>query len=179
MEKAMKLTEIARKTLEAYFRGEEFEPDVKTKRKYNEKKACFVTLAKNSVLRGCIGCLEARQVLWREVIENAINAAFHDPRFIQLKEDELKDIKIEISILTKPKELTFKTSDELLKKIKNNMGLILRKKFCSSTFLPQVWEQIPNKKEFLEHLSMKAGLNKDAWKDAEIWYYTASVEKEN
>jgi len=174
----MNLTQIARKTLEAYFENKDFQPDEKTKKNYNKKRACFVTLTKKGELRGCIGILIAHQEIWKDVKENALNASLNDPRFLALRKEELKDIKIEISVLSVPKKLEFKNEKELLAKINKKMGLILKKGFCSSTFLPQVWEQIPDKEEFLEHLSMKAGLDKNGWKDAKFWVYNVEKEEE-
>lgn len=172
----MNLTQLARKTLEIHFHDKKFELDDKTKKAYCKKQACFVTLTKNGELRGCIGSLQAHQSLWKDVQDNILNAAFNDPRFFPLRNGELSKIKIEVSILSEPKKLEFKDEKDLLNKINNKMGLILNKGVFSSTFLPQVWEQIPDKKQFLEHLSIKAGLNKDDWKNAEFLYY--SVEKE-
>lgn len=174
----MKLTEIARKTLEAYFKGKEFVPDEKTKKKYNEKKACFVTLTINERLRGCIGSLEARNELWKDVIQNAQHAAFNDFRFSPLKEDELKRIKIEVSVLTTPKRLEFENEKDLLEKIDRKMGIILEKNDYNATFLPQVWLQIPDKKDFLENLSMKAEMSRNEWKTSIISYYRVEIEKE-
>lgn len=174
----MNLTQLARKTLEAYFQEKEFEPNQELKDKFKEKKACFVTLTKNGNLRGCIGSLEPRQELWKDVQENSLNSAFNDPRFFPLQEKELKDIKIEVSVLSKPQKLEYKNEEDLLNKINKEMGIILKKDFCSSTFLPQVWEQIPDKIQFIEQLSLKAGLNKDAWKTSDISYYTADIEEE-
>ena len=174
----MKLTEIARKVLEAYFNGDEFELARQEKNKFKEKKASFVTLTKEGNLRGCIGSLYPRQALWKDVQENAMNAAFHDPRFLPLNHKELSQIKIEISVLSEPKKINSKNPEDLIKKLTKNMGIILNHRDSSSTFLPQVWEQIPDKIEFLEQLSMKAGLNKDAWKTAEIWFYKVDIEHE-
>jgi AmmeMemoRadiSam system protein A len=176
----MKLTELARKTLEAYFGGVKFEPDEETKKKYGKNGASFVTLKIGDQLRGCIGTLTAIQPLCRDVQDNALNAALHDPRFLSLEEIELGDISIEVSVLSKPKKLIFKTQEELLGKINHKMGIILKKGRFSATFLPQVWEQIPDKTLFLEHLSQKAGLKKHEWKSAEteIWCYTVKAERE-
>ncbi len=174
----MNLSQLARKTIEAYFQNKNFKPDEKYKEKYKEKKASFVTLTKNNKLRGCIGSLFSIRQLYKDVQENAINSAFHDSRFSPLEKQELKKIKIEVSILSKPKKLKFKTPEELLKKINNKMGIILKKGFHNATFLPQVWKQIPDKIEFLEHLSLKTGLNKNTWRDAEIWCYGINTEKE-
>ncbi len=174
----MKLTELARKTLEHYFAGKEFVPNAKTKERYKEKKASFVTLTNGGDLRGCVGSLVAHRQLWKDVQENTINAAFRDTRFSPLKKEELKRIKIEISVLTVPKPLKYKNEGDLLKKINKSMGVILQKGNYSATFLPQVWEDIINKVEFLEYLSLKAGLSEDAWKSAQFWYYKVKKEKE-
>lgn len=174
----MNLTQLARKTLESYFENKDFQPDEKTKNLYNKKQACFVTLTKKRELRGCIGSLIGHQELWKDVKENALNAALNDPRFLALRKEELKDIKIEISVLSVPEKLEFKDEKDLLKKINKKIGLILKKGFYSATFLPQVWEELPDKEEFLQHLSMKAGLDKHGWKDAEFWYYDVEKEEE-
>jgi AmmeMemoRadiSam system protein A len=177
----LKLTEIARKKLEAYFDGKDFELDRETKEKYKEEKACFVTLTRDGELRGCVGSLQAHQSLWKDVLDNTSNAAFNDTRFKPLEKKELNKIEIEVSVLTKPERLFFESSDELLRKVDNKMGIILKKGFLSATFLPQVWEQIPFKQKFFEQLSLKAGLSKDAWKEKgiEISYYRVEVEKED
>jgi len=174
----MKLTTLSKKTLEAFFENKKFIPNEKTKQEFSKPLACFVTLTKNKNLRGCIGSLKPTRPLYKDVIENTIHAAFHDPRFAPLTKKELKLIKIEISVLSSPKKLNFKTPEELLKKLNKNLGLILKKGFYSATFLPQVWKEIPNKINFLEHLSLKAGLDKNAWKTSEIFYYTVDIEKE-
>jgi len=178
----LKLTEIVRKTLEAYFESRPFELDEETKKHFSEKKASFVTLTlnKNGDLRGCIGSLEAKQELWKDIQENALNAAFKDTRFNPLEKKELNNIEIEVSVLSNPERLDFKDSDDLLRKVNNKMGIILKKGFLSATFLPQVWNQISVKNKFLEQLSLKAGLNKDAWKekDARFFYYYVEFEKE-
>lgn len=177
----LSLCQLARKTLEEYFKGKQFKPDSLTIKACNNKACCFVTITKNGFLRGCIGSLQPNQELWKNIQENAINAAFFDPRFPPLSEKELPKIKIEVSVLSKPKKLEFLNSEELLKKINEKMGIILKHKTGkTSTFLPQVWEKIPDKITFLEELSLKAGLDGDAWKqkDIEIWYYTVNAEEE-
>ncbi|MFH1358470.1 MAG: AmmeMemoRadiSam system protein A [archaeon] len=181
MEKYKELLFLARSTLEAHFKDKKVEISINVKEKYSEKGACFVTLTKNGDLRGCIGSLEPRQALYKDVVENSINAGFSDYRFQALDEEELEDIKIEISILTKPKKLEFDGWKDLLDKIDNKMGIVLRCSGDSATFLPQVWEQIPDKEVFLEELSMKAGLDRDAWKDedCEIEFYRVEKVKES
>ncbi len=172
------LTQIARKTLESQFENGSFEPEKRLKDKYCGKCACFVTLTKDGILRGCIGSLTPTRELWKDVRNNAINAAFNDSRFPHLGKDELKKVKIEVSVLSKPRRLIYKDSKDLLDKIDNEMGIILKKGFYNATFLPQVWEQIPDKIDFLEHLSIKAGLPKNAWENSEIWFYNVNIEKE-
>ena len=176
MENYKELLTLARQTLENYLEKKEIKIPEEIKKKYSEKKACFVTLTKNGNLRGCIGSLEPRQELWKDVVDNAINAGFHDSRFIPLAKKELNKIKIEISILTKPEKLG--KGKDVFDKIKKDMGIILENHGYSATFLPQVWEQIPNKEVFLEELSAKAGLFKDDWKDADISFYKVEKIKE-
>jgi AmmeMemoRadiSam system protein A len=166
---------LSRNAIVKHLQGEKVKPSEEIKKKYSKKQACFVTFTKKEVLRGCIGSLYPRQELWQDVIENSINAGFKDTRFPPLKQGELNQIKIEISVLSIPKKIEFRTPEELLKKINSNQGIILQKGMKSATFLPQVWEQISDKKEFLESLSLKAGLPTDAWETAGIWVY--EVEK--
>ena len=141
-------------------------------------KACFVTLTIDNQLRGCIGSLTASKPLCQNILDNSLNAAFHDPRFSPLAKEELSSVKIEISILTPPRKLSFSQQEDLLSKLKPFIhGVILKLHNHKSTFLPQVWEQLPDKQEFLEHLSMKAGLPEDAWKDPAIEISVYEVEK--
>jgi len=134
-----------------------------------QKTGCFVTLHKHGNLRGCIGYIEGREPLYQAVIDNAINAAFRDPRFSPLSKEEFDKIDIEITILTKPEELYYENTEELLKKLQPNIdGVIIQKGFFQATFLPQVWEQLPTKEEFLTHLCLKAGLPPDEWEKGKL-----------
>lgn len=129
--------------------------------------ASFVTLHKNGNLRGCIGALEAYQPLIQDIAEHAFAAAFSDPRFPALSENEFKQLEIEISVLGKPEPVEFENEEDLLNKIRPDIdGLILEFGFNRGTFLPSVWEQLPDKKEFLNHLKMKAGLPTTWWDNA-------------
>jgi len=175
MEKYKELLNLARSAIGSELDNKKLDISKEIKEKYSEKKACFVTLTEHGRLRGCVGSLYPHQELYKDVIENAIHAAFEDYRFPQLKKDELAKIKIEISVLSVPQKLEFKNEKELLKKIDKDMGIILKKGFNSATFLPQVWEELPNKIDFLESLCLKAGIEKDAWKNSEIYFY--KVEK--
>jgi len=175
--KMKELLALSRNAIVKYLQGEKVTVSEEIKQKYSAKQACFITLTKKGELRGCIGSLYPRQELWRDIIENSISAGFRDTRFLPLREGELQNISIEISVLSIPKKLEFRTPEELLKKLNSNYGVILQKRMNSATFLPQVWEQIPAKQNFLEQLSLKAGLGKDAWKTSDIWVY--EVEKTN
>ncbi|OHD11299.1 MAG: hypothetical protein A2086_12965 [Spirochaetes bacterium GWD1_27_9] len=146
-----------------------------------EKRGGFVTLHKDKRLRGCIGYILPMFPLYQTVIENAYNAAYGDPRFPQVKSDEIKNLNIEISILSVPEELVYKGAEDLLEKLKpNEDGVIIKKGFYSATFLPQVWEELANKEEFLEHLCLKAGLSPNEWKkgNLEVEIYHAEAFRE-
>ncbi len=172
------LLKLARNAIESKFENKEIKVDEEIKKKYSEKKASFVTLTKHGQLRGCIGSLYPKQELYKDVIENAGYAAFDDCRFFPVRKEELKDIKIEVSILSTPEKISFKGEKELLDKIDKNMGIILKKGYNSATFLPQVWEEIPDKVEFLEELSIKAGMTKEKWKNSEVYFYRVEKIKE-
>ena len=174
------LLELARKTIESGDENysvvpQDLSPILK------EKRGCFVTLNKNGSLRGCIGYILPVAQLFQAVIENAYNAAFTDPRFPPVDIKELDDIHIDISVLTVPKKLTYSDKDDLLAKlVPFKDGLIIKKGYASATFLPQVWEQLPQKKDFLGHLCMKAGLNSNEWEkgNLEVEIYQAEVFEE-
>ena len=135
--------------------------------RFNLHRGTFVTLNIDGGLRGCIGNISDSDSVKDGVRKNAVNAAFHDPRFPALLKDELKKIEIEISILSEPKPVEYKNGADLIKKLKVNVdGVILRKGPAGATFLPQVWKQLPKPEEFLAHLCMKAGLPADAWKNS-------------
>jgi AmmeMemoRadiSam system protein A len=131
-----------------------------------QNRGCFVTLNKNGQLRGCIGNIEPMQRLADCVADNAVNAAFRDPRFPQLTAAELKEVDIEISVLTVPKPLEYDGPRDLLTKLKPGVhGVILTNGRHRSTFLPQVWEQLENPEMFLIRLCQKAGLTANCWQD--------------
>ncbi len=148
-----------------------------------DKKACFVTLTKNGTLRGCIGHLTAMEPLHQAVAENARNAALRDPRFTPVQPEELGEIKIEISVLTEPQSLAFSSPDDLLSKLHpNEDGVLLHIGPRTATFLPQVWAQIPDKVQFLEHLSEKAGCEPSAWRGKDVTvsiYHVECFEEES
>jgi len=172
------MLKLARETISTAVRGGEMLPPPKPTQpelsRLLQNYGCFVTLNSHGQLRGCIGNIEPIKPLYKGIADNAINAAFHDPRFPRVKAAELTDINIEVSVLTKPAPLGAKSPDDILKKlIPFEHGVILKLGSRQSTFLPQVWEQLPDKVMFLEHLAMKAGAGRDDWKRADVWVYRA------
>jgi AmmeMemoRadiSam system protein A len=142
-----------------------------------ELRGCFVSLHKKNRLRGCIGTIEPVAPLTAGVRENALNAAFEDPRFPPLNAAELDDVEVEISVLTSPQPLEFSDPQQLLSQLRPGVhGVILTKSGRRSTFLPQVWKQLPDKKRFLEHLCLKAGMTRDCWKEEDITVQVYEVE---
>ena len=130
------------------------------------ERATFVTLNKFGELRGCIGHLEAIQPLIADVAENAFNAAFRDPRFQPVTASEFGDLEVHISVLSPPEPMVFTSEADLLRQIRPGIdGLILEDGAYRGTFLPSVWEQLPDPAQFLAHLKMKAGLPPNYWSD--------------
>ncbi|MFH1524904.1 MAG: AmmeMemoRadiSam system protein A [Chloroflexota bacterium] len=140
--------------------------------------ASFVTLTVNGDLRGCIGALEPYQSLVEDVREHAVAAALEDYRFPNVQERELAQIKIEVSRLTIPAPLEYKDPDVLLDKLHSGTdGVILRDGFHRATFLPQVWEKVPEKADFLSNLCYKMGAAPDTWKRKHLEVLTYQVEE--
>jgi AmmeMemoRadiSam system protein A len=120
--------------------------------------ASFVTLKYDGDLRGCIGSIVPHRRLIDDIVLNAISASFKDPRFNPISSAEFLHLNLEVSILSEPEILEYEDYEDLLQKVRPNIdGLILTHKGHQGTFLPQVWEQLSTSKEFLEHLSTKAG----------------------
>lgn len=137
----------------------------------------FVTLKINHRLRGCIGNLSADASLAAGVRDNALNAAFHDPRFSPLTAAELDTLQIEVSVLSEPLRLDYTDADDLLSRLKPGIdGVILKKGHASATFLPQVWEQLPQPDAFLSNLCMKAGLPADRWRQGDLTVLVYQVQ---
>jgi AmmeMemoRadiSam system protein A len=164
------LLQLARATIEARLRDEAaVERPASLSTAVTEQRACFVTLHKGGALRGCIGSLEPSRPLVEEVTENAINAAFRDPRFPPLSADELDAVDLEISVLTRPEPLPYTDGEDLKRKLKPGVhGVILKKGWNSATFLPQVWDQLPDPEAFLAHLCQKARLSADCWRSGDV-----------
>lgn len=180
------MVKIAREAIEDGIMHTKKETPPRCPERLLENGACFVSLHMKDNLRGCIGSLEAHEPLIKNIIRNAKNAAFHDPRFMALQKDEMEDVNIEISILTKPEKMDYIGGRDLIRKLKApEHGVILSKGGRSATFLPVVWEHFKEGKNydkigFLTELCMKAGLNPDDWeKGCDIEIYQAILVKEN
>lgn len=146
-----------------------------------EPGASFVTLTRQGELRGCIGTLEAHRPLGVDVRENAVAAAFRDPRFMPLAFEEFEEIRVEVSLLSPSEPLVVVNEDEALIRLRPGIdGVVFEYGHYRSTFLPQVWEQLPKPAEFLAHLKRKAGLAADFWSESvRLSRYTVSKWKES
>ena len=170
---------VARETIKNKLDNRE-EPQIDWKEipeRFKERLGTFVTVTIRGNLRGCIGHIIPREALIEGIKENAINAAFRDPRFLPLTKEEFERIKIEISILTMPQELSYTDAEDLLEKLRPGIdGVIIKKGFYEATFLPQVWDQLPTKEAFLSELCMKAGLSSHSWKREKLQVSTYQVQ---
>jgi len=129
--------------------------------------ASFVTLEKGGALRGCIGTLQAYQMVAQDVADHAFAAAFSDPRFPPLEEGEFSNLEIHISILSAAEEMHFTSEQDLLAQLRPGIdGLILEEGHQRGTFLPSVWESLATPTEFLQHLKQKAGLPMSYWSNS-------------
>lgn len=144
--------------------------------------ASFVTLTKGGQLRGCVGTLEARQPLAEDVREHAVAAALEDFRFPPVTPDELPELRLEVSVLTPLQPLEYTSPAELVEKLRPGVdGVLLRDGWRRATFLPQVWEQLPQPEEFLDQLCWKMGAAPDTWrrKKLEVWTYQVESFEED
>lgn len=142
--------------------------------------ACFVTLTQQGALRGCIGSLEPYRALLADVKANAVAAALRDPRFAPLQRGELTYTEVEVSLLSAMEPLAFGDEEAALAQLRPGVdGLVLQYGHLRGTFLPQVWEQLPQPRLFMAHLKAKAGLAPDFWgRGVELFRYTVSKWKE-
>ncbi len=140
--------------------------------------ASFVTLTLRGMLRGCIGALEPYQGLAEDVREHAVAAALDDYRFSPVTPQELAGLAIEISRLTQPAPLVYNLPSELLERLRPGVdGVILRDGLRRATFLPQVWEKLPDPAEFLAHLCQKMGARSDLWRHKKLDVMIYQVEE--
>lgn len=170
-EEKAQLLAIARRTLEAVASGQS-RPRVDLESlpsRLHEQRACFVTLNRDHDLRGCTGTLVARRSLAEEVSFTTAQTALNDPRFTPVTAGEVPEINIEISVLTPPMPLNYDRPDDLPKLLRPGVdGVLLQLGPYRSTFLPQVWERIPDPENFLGMLCRKAGLPSDAWRNPRL-----------
>lgn len=177
---AKTLIDLARGSIEEEF-GKEFDLESYKKEELKNYGASFVTISLAGQLRGCIGTLVAQKPLYQDIYDNAKSAAFRDPRFKPLSQDEFGKIGVEVSVLTEPKELEYSDVEDLKSKIvPNKHGVILTSGYYKATFLPQVWEQLPTFELFFSHLCQKSGLEDGCLKDhPKIMTYEALKYKED
>ncbi len=186
LNKGKVLVEIARKSVESHFSGntKELQELIKSHWFLNKKRGVFVTIHTypEKQLRGCIGFPLPIYPLGEAVVKAAKSAAFEDPRFPPLQEEELGKVIFEVSVLTEPEKIKYESCEELLEKIeKYKDGLILKIGPYSGLFLPQVWKEISNKESFLAHLCFKAGIpDPNCWKNraAEIYKFRVNAFEE-
>lgn len=161
------LIKLAREAISSYFSRKEPRASKEVKKAFSDKNGVFVTLNKDGQLRGCIGFTEAVFPLYEAVIKAAISAAFSDPRFPPLGQDELNNVAIEVSVLTRPIAINVRNPEDYLKHIEvGKDGLMVRGVFNSGLLLPQVaieykWDSLT----FLKQTCVKAGLQPDSWQD--------------
>lgn len=180
LEEQNTLLRLARQALESSVKGEALLPlDPSTlPPRLREQGASFVTLTIGGALRGCIGALEPYQSLAQDVREHAVAAAQEDPRFPAVSAPELDRIQIEVSRLTRPVPLPYRDADDLLSRLRPHVdGVILRDAFRRATFLPQVWEKIPDPAEFLSNLCYKMGAEPDLWRKKHLEVLVYQVEE--
>ncbi|MBU0980212.1 MAG: TIGR00296 family protein [Nanoarchaeota archaeon] len=182
LEDGKKLLSLAKESVRTALFDEELKPDPALLQKYSAPQGVFVTLHEHDQLRGCIGFPEPVYPLTEAIIRGARAAAFDDPRFPPVEENEFEDLHFEISILTVPEKIVVEKPEGYTDKVEiGKDGLILRLQGASGLLLPQVpveWKW--NAKQFLENLSMKAGLTKDAWQhdEAELLKFQAQIFSE-
>jgi AmmeMemoRadiSam system protein A len=142
-----------------------------------QQRSTFVTLRLGSALRGCIGSVKPQRPLAEDVSHNAFSAAFHDPRFPPLRPEEYPDLNIHISLLGKLETVDFTNQADLLSQVrKERDGLLLEMGPHRGLLLPSVWENLPDKRKFFQHLKIKAGLKPDFWSnDLKIQRFTTQT----
>jgi AmmeMemoRadiSam system protein A len=175
-----KLLEIARESITRAVRNKQLKK-IKLQEHsqlLRDPGASFVTLTIREKLRGCIGTLEANQPLILDVQEHAVAAAMEDYRFTVVREEELQLINIEISRLTPVHLMDYSTPEDLVSKLRVNVdGVLIKASGRRATFLPQVWDKVPDAEQFLSQLCMKMGALPDLWRGKHIQVYTYQIEK--
>jgi len=174
------LLKLARQAMESAVRGTNLEPlDLQSlPERLRQHGATFVTLTREGELRGCIGALEPQTALAEDVREHAIAAAQQDFRFPPVQFTELPKINIEISRLTVAQDLDYESSQDLLNRIRPQVdGVIISDGWHRATFLPQVWDKLPDPETFLSHLCLKMGASPDLWRRKKLRVQVYQVEE--
>ena len=137
-------------------------------------QSAFVTLHRGDTLRGCVGSIETYRPLVEDVAANAYAAAFEDPRFEAVRADELLDLAVHIAVLSATTVIAFASEQDLCAKLRPGVdGIVIEQGERCATFLPAVWDTLPNPAAFLRELRRKAGiLPADGWRDLRVWRYT-------
>lgn len=179
-EEQQTLLRLARLSIEAAVRDED--PPAIRLEDYSpalqEEGAAFVTLTRSGKLRGCIGAIEAYQPLVQDVCEHAAAAATEDFRFEPVRPEELESLEIEISRLTRPVPLAYSSPEELAGKLRPGIdGVVIKEGFRRATFLPQVWEKLPDTKDFLHNLCHKMGAPGNYWQTHMVEVLVYQVEE--
>jgi len=171
------LLDLARRGLSERVAGRFFEPAPEgVPARLQEVRACFVTLTRYGELRGCIGQVRPIIPLYQGVVRNACAAGFHDSRFEPVAAEEIPSLSIEISVLTIPTPLRGST-DEILARLRPGVdGVLIESSGAMVTFLPQVWERLDNKVQFMERLCQKAGWDRNCWRRPEAAISVYQVE---
>lgn len=179
-EERLLLLMLARQAIRSVICGEELAPldYALLPARFHSPGATFVTLTRNGDLRGCIGALEPYLPLAEDVRQHAIAAAVEDYRFLPITPDELGNIDIEISVLTRPQPLEYEHPEDLPTRLRPGVdGVTLRDGFQRATFLPQVWEKLPDPALFLSHLCQKMGAPANLWRHKKLNVQTYQVEE--
>ncbi|MFC1878862.1 AmmeMemoRadiSam system protein A [Chloroflexota bacterium] len=174
------LLKLARQALEDAVRGEKLLPLEMAGLPTNLQQpgATFVTLTKRGQLRGCIGSLQPTMPLAEDVREHAVAAGLQDFRFHPVSSADLPEIVIEISRLTLPQDLSYDSHEDLLNSLRPGLdGVTILDGYRRATFLPQVWEKIPDPSDFLDHLCNKMGAQPDLWRKKMLKIQVYQVEE--
>jgi len=173
------LLDFARKAIENALSGKRDDEFISPiPERLMQLNATFVTLTKFGSLRGCVGALEPKLPLIEDVKEHAVAAAFHDYRFPPVQSSEFEDIEIEISRLSVPEKVDYKSPDELLDLLKPHVhGVVIYYRSHRATFLPQVWNKIPDPEQFMGYLCRKMGFSQNLWREHNLEVYTYQVEE--
>ena len=180
-DKARILLRIARAEIAESLRLSVAEKPLEVDDWLQQKGACFITLMQQDQLRGCIGTLKAHRALLDDVKANAIAAAFKDTRFSPLTSEEFNTTQIELSLLSPMQTLSFTSEQHALSQLQPGVdGVVFAYGHQRSTFLPQVWQQLPDANNFMAHLKHKAGIATDFWADdVKLSRYTVGKWKES